>query len=94
MLLSLGIENKSIISCINGFETMDILRSYIVEKGHPICLIYLDINMPIMDGFKTAQEIKKLYKEFKLKVNIIAYSSYSDFETKQRCLLSGMDFYL
>lgn len=56
---------------------------------------FLDLNMPIMDGFMTVQEIKKRMNNRELPKGVcIANSGYADLESKQRAAQYGMDFYL
>ena len=51
--------------------------------------------MPIMDGFDTVKELKKM-----MHLNIIpkgiciANTGYADLESKQMALKAGMDFYM
>lgn len=54
-------------------------------------LILLDIQMPEMDGYKTAQKIRS---ELKLGLPIIAMTSHASEEERKRCLKSGMNDYL
>ncbi|HET8859002.1 PAS domain S-box protein [Marivirga sp.] len=54
-------------------------------------LIFMDIQMPVMDGVTATQEIKKLSKKVP---PIIAMTAYSMKEDRQRFLDLGMDDYL
>lgn len=54
-------------------------------------LILLDIKMPEMDGYKTAQKIRS---ELKLGLPILAMTSESSEEERQRCLKAGINDYL
>ena len=55
----------------NGQEALDILKSK-YERDHQIPnLIFLDINMPKMDGWEFLEHYKKLDKEFKEKITLV-----------------------
>lgn len=44
---------------------------------------FIDLNMPIMDGFSTVRELKKLMKEKQIPTGVcIANSGYADLESK------------
>ena len=47
-------EGYNIFMAYNGLEALKVL-----EK-EPIDIVLLDVLMPVMDGFETAQKIKKL----------------------------------
>ncbi|CAD8072341.1 unnamed protein product [Paramecium primaurelia] len=58
-------------------------------------LFFLDLNMPIMDGFDTVLNLKKMMHENQIPKGIcIANTGYADLESKQKALNSGMDFYM
>jgi len=74
-------EGFSILEATNGKESLKMLES------NDIDLILMDIMMPIMDGFKAIETIKKqsLYK----KLPIIAITALSDTQTYQKALKLG-----
>ena len=55
-------------------------------------LIFMDIQMPKMDGIKVTQEIRKL--KYGLDIPIIAMTAYSMEEDRERFLKAGLDDYL
>ncbi|MEO9481978.1 MAG: PAS domain S-box protein [Ekhidna sp.] len=55
-------------------------------------LIFMDIQMPKMDGIKATQEVRKL--EFGGNTPIIAMTAYSMEEDRERFLNAGLDDYL
>ncbi|KAM3138057.1 hypothetical protein pb186bvf_009730 [Paramecium bursaria] len=64
-------------------------------KTNNFQLIFLDINMPHMDGIQTVREIKKMVKHGLIpNVCCAANSAFSDLDTKQRSYDAGMDIYL
>ncbi|CAD8121298.1 unnamed protein product [Paramecium sonneborni] len=58
-------------------------------------VFFLDLNMPIMDGFDTVKNLKKMMHDNQIPKGIcIANTGYADLESKQQALNSGMDFYM
>lgn len=73
--------------CNNGLEALEYLRE------HPQTdLIFMDIQMPVMDGLEATRQIKA---EEKLKnIPLIGLSANALDEDKQKALQAGMDDYL
>ena len=69
----------------NGQEGIDLLA-----KNH-YDLILMDLQMPIMDGYKTTSYIRE---ELKSIIPIIAMTAHSLVGEQQKCLEIGMDGYL
>ncbi|NOZ45492.1 MAG: tetratricopeptide repeat protein [Chlorobi bacterium] len=57
-------------------------------------ILLLDIQMPIMDGFKTTEYIRKNLSGPAAKIPIIALSAFADDVQRDKCLQSGMNAYL
>ncbi len=57
-------------------------------------LIFMDCDMPIMDGFEATKEIRKAELNTGRHVPIIAMTSYDREDDRERCLSAGMDEYL
>jgi PAS domain S-box-containing protein len=70
----------------NGMEAIEKV------KNNKYDIIFMDIQMPKMDGVTATREIKKL--KIKDLAPIIAMTAYSMKEDKERFLLGGMDDYL
>jgi CheY-like chemotaxis protein/HPt (histidine-containing phosphotransfer) domain-containing protein len=70
----------------NGMEAIEKV------KNNTYHLIFMDIQMPKMDGMTATKEIKKL--KIKDLAPIIAMTAYSMKEDRERFLLAGMDDYL
>jgi len=76
--------------CDNGIELLKYLKDE--EKSIPD-LVFLDLNMPILSGIETLQQIRSI-EQFK-KIPIIAiYSTSSSPSDKERSLLSGANAYI
>jgi len=61
--------------CLNGTDVIDYLKKNKNEYEHLPDLIFVDINMPIMDGWEFLEELEKLYLEFPKKTNVYMTSS-------------------
>jgi CheY-like chemotaxis protein len=54
-------------------------------------LVFMDLDMPIMDGFEATRLIRNYEKPRRRHTPIVAISSYDRPEDKQRCIREGMD---
>lgn len=57
-------------------------------------LILMDVQMPIMDGFKATQKIREIEKSSGTHTPIIAVTANAFPEDKEKCLAVGMDDYI
>lgn len=71
----------------NGFEALQLV------KCKQFDLIFLDIQMPEMDGYEVAQRIRE-YEGPRSHTPIIAMTAHALPEDRQRCLDAGMDDYV
>ncbi|HEY1173948.1 MAG TPA: response regulator [Verrucomicrobiae bacterium] len=71
----------------NGFEVLAALEQ------HPFDLVILDVQMPEMDGFTAAREIRKRYSDDK-RPKIIAITGNAMEGDREKCLEAGMDDYI
>jgi signal transduction histidine kinase/DNA-binding response OmpR family regulator/methyl-accepting chemotaxis protein len=84
VLRKMGVE---VIKANNGREAIDMVTE------HEPSLIFMDVNMPEMDGFEATGHIRKLPTGHK-SVPIIALTADAMKEDKERCLESGMNDYI
>jgi two-component system, sensor histidine kinase len=87
----------------NGKEAVDLVRRRLeMDQRNPcICplrrsnykLIFMDCNMPIMDGFQATQEIRKMLPP-STPVCIAALTAYTTENFKEKTFASGMDYFL
>lgn len=69
----------------------DALLAY--EKKH-YDLIFMDCQMPVMDGYETTRRIRSLEYNQKKHTVIVALTAYAMAEDKTKCLEAGMDEFL
>lgn len=70
-----------------------------VEKfrAHHYDLIFMDIQMPMMDGLEATKKIRKIEASSRMgeeRVKIIALTANSQQQDKENCLAAGMDDYI
>jgi signal transduction histidine kinase/DNA-binding response OmpR family regulator len=84
VLRKMGVE---VIKAVNGKEAIDMLAE------HDPSMIFMDVNMPVMDGFTATALIRELPSHHN-NVPIIALTADAMKEDKERCLASGMNDYI
>ncbi len=75
----------------NGLVALEILKQKPENYFH---MVIMDIVMPLMDGYEATVKIRELPLEYTKHVPIIALSSSSSWEDKERCKASGMNEHL
>lgn len=81
---TLGDRINAVYEASNGLECLVIVEKY------PINLIFIDINMPIMDGIEAIKRIKSLNKEIK----VVAVSFHKEQEYIKQAIEAGARSYL
>ncbi|CAD8092885.1 unnamed protein product [Paramecium sonneborni] len=97
MALSILLEqfNLSSDQVFNGKECVDLIFTNQKKTYCSRCsdkqyqLIFMDINMPLLDGWEASRQIKK-----KFSISIIACTAFTDNETKEQCYQNGIDYYI
>ncbi|MDD3058274.1 MAG: response regulator transcription factor [Sphaerochaeta sp.] len=59
-------------------------------QNHPVDMVLLDIQMPVMDGIETLQRIRAEFP----RVKILMLTTFADYRTLHRCLESGASGFL
>jgi signal transduction histidine kinase/CheY-like chemotaxis protein len=88
-LVAKGMLNKlgyQILLANHGGEALRLLDK------HPVDLVLMDCNMPVMDGYETTRQIRQR-AEFK-NLPIIALTANALFDERERCEKAGMNDYL
>ena len=85
--------NLSKLNCVvtianNGQEGVEIF------KKQQFDVILMDLMMPVMDGFESSREIRKIEKEEKFRgyTPIIAFTANTLNNDFQKCVENGMDY--
>jgi len=76
-----------IIEASNGQEAVEIVRA-----GPPPDLIFMDLKMPVMDGWEATRRIRAL--EGSARIPIIALTAQAMAGDEQKALAAGCDDYL
>lgn len=72
----------------NGREALDLF------KTHSYHLVFMDVQMPEMDGFTATRTIRAHEKETGSHIPVVAMTAHAMKGDRERCLESGMDDYL
>jgi len=57
-------------------------------------MVFMDVQMPVLDGLQATQEIRRAQADSHPRVPIVALTAHAMQGDKQRCLAAGMDGYL
>lgn len=88
IILYIKNEVQKIEVAFNGKEALDKFGKTKFD------LILMDVQMPIMDGFKATQKIREIEKSTGTHTPIIAITANAFPEDKEKCLAVGMDDYI
>lgn len=69
-------ENR--ICFLNGSEGLNYLTNEFQPDNYNTVLIFLDLNMPVMNGWEFLEEYDKLPETYKQKINLYILSSSID----------------
>ena len=81
----LKLKDYKVIRATNGKEAVDICTS-----NNDIDLVFMDLKMPVMDGFEALRAIKA----FNQHLPIVAYTAYSSAEDKEKISTAGFNGYV
>jgi len=81
-LISSSVECNAIESYANGKIAINAMTDFFNNKQHIPEIIFLDINMPIMDGWEFLEAFIKLPIKEKIRINIVT-SSIDPLDYKQ-----------
>jgi CheY-like chemotaxis protein/HPt (histidine-containing phosphotransfer) domain-containing protein len=76
----------------SGFKAIEMVEKRYHSDGKGYDIIFMDIQMPDMDGVETTQELKKRFS--KGLPPIVAMTAYSMKEDRDRFMSQGMDDYI
>jgi len=75
----------------DGKEALAYLKSTVNGKHPKPDLIFLDINMPVMNGWEFLEEYKKLDAEMKANIIVIVTSSFNPDDKKRADVMDCVD---
>lgn len=100
LLLSYGIcchtayDGSQLVTMIEKqFHSQNMLSERVrnsISVGRPI-IIFMDTNMPIMNGIEATKAVTKLAKEYEKNIAIVGVSGYADKEHMDEMLQAGAD---
>lgn len=94
-LLNLEIANEllqnyglTVFCAENGLDALELYKNS--EEGY-FSLIFMDIQMPVMDGYTSVTNIRKLNRADTATIPIVAMTANAFQEDRNACLLAGMN---
>lgn len=87
MILRL-LPSVHILEAAHGQEAIDLFKAH---KPH---LIFMDLAMPVMDGFSATKAIRELENDKEPHVPIIALTAAADHSSRDACFAAGMDDFI
>jgi signal transduction histidine kinase/DNA-binding response OmpR family regulator/HPt (histidine-containing phosphotransfer) domain-containing protein len=85
MLLDLGCR---VDVAADGQEALDLIA------GVPYDVVFMDVQMPRMDGLEATAELRRREAAGKGHLRVVAMTAHAMPEDRERCLAAGMDGYL
>ncbi|KZY68575.1 MULTISPECIES: response regulator [unclassified Oleiphilus] len=85
MLDKVGVE---VIMAEDGKQAVDTLNEQSID------LVFMDCQMPVMDGYEASRTIRQLSNPLKRDVPIVAMTANAMKGDKEMCLEAGMDDYI
>ncbi len=82
-------SGNSVIVAGNGREALEVL-----ESGQRFDLVFMDVQMPEMDGFQATKAIRIRERGTGVHLPIVAMTAHAVKGDRERCLDSGMDDYI
>src|SRR5260370_29923203 len=81
-------RGHSVLVVANGLEALEA-----VEKER-FDLVFMDVQMPVMDGFEATTAIRKREGASRIRLPIVALTAHAMKGDREKCLAGGMDGYL
>lgn len=78
--------NATIITAINGRDAVEVF------KENEVDIVFMDVQMPIMNGYEATEEIRSIEKG--KKIPIVALTAGTLLGEKEKCLEVGMNDYV
>jgi len=81
-------RGHSVVVAGNGREALDALEKESFD------LIFMDVQMPVMDGFEATAAIREKERAGGVRLPIVALTAHAMKGDREKCLAGGMDSYL
>ncbi|UWG95469.1 response regulator [Dehalobacter sp. DCM] len=81
-------KNWKVVMAEDGFAALDAYQKY------DCAVIFMDCQMPGLDGYQTTQAIRQLESQKGIRIPIIAMTADVSQEARESCLNAGMDDFL
>jgi hypothetical protein len=81
-------SGHTLVQAANGNEAVD------AAAREPFDIIFMDVQLPGMDGFDATRSIRRMEKVTGRRTTIVAMTAHAMIGDRERCLESGMDGYL
>ncbi len=81
----------TVVAAGNGREAVDLLEG---SAGQGFDLVLMDVQMPVLDGFRTTALIREKESAGGRHIPIIAMTAHALKGDRERCLAAGMDGYV
>jgi len=91
----LKLFNIKSLKAVNGLQAYKLIKRDYKSKKNEICMIIMDCNMPILDGFQASLKINNFFqKRGGRKIPILAVTANTTAADILVCKDSGMDYFL
>ena len=84
-ILNKNKNDITILHAINGAKAIEYCKA-----EDDISLVFMDLKMPVMDGFEATREIKKCFPE----LPVIALTAYTSPDKQERAMAAGCDDFI
>jgi len=81
-------QGHTLLHAGNGREAVDVMKNQNVD------LIFMDIQMPEMDGLNATRRIREMQRQSGQHTPIVAMTAHAMAGDRERCLAAGMDGYV
>jgi len=91
--------NIDVVKAANGEQAVKVFREKNIDHKKTCIssckfpfydLIFMDLNMPVLDGYQATEQIIALQKDQEHKCSIVALTAYQNKEALDRCTDIGM----